>query len=600
MELYWNGRNENASNSTQNLEKSLGMHLLNGLCVLQGVLAQVTRISLTELQSGNIQVLPESLVKDGVLIIEDSIDTTKVSRLSSGISNCIGTSRDFKSDFSVRSTFDGSLRATFATRSNEPFGDCDHDTEVLAQYFKDQTQLIGVSVARLLSFFLDDRSSQTLRDHIEDVSSDSLDHFHVYSRPDISDSEPFANTESTVSIPFHFDMGLFLVVTPEVWISDSSRNIAHSDLIVKRWDGTEVRVVPANPNSVIILIGSAIPLWLRPNIPINPCLHAVVPSASPQTGKRVVLGRMFLPRMDALSPSGVAFRDFFTAPLRRAEPAESKQRQWRRLTESECESGTKMCWMQCMPDIDCGDQESVCKDPAEDRECGPDECNTRCTLMCPERKLELTPDETSTSASPNRHVVPFKRVALSTSASPTEFPQKQKADAAVPVARSNRFCYGATSMVMSGFESVTSEKASCIILFFRPWLLDTPLKFAIGCIGVFLLGFLIEGAIKLRRYATNVIQFKKTWTRELAVTSLFGLNVAFGYLAMLAAMTFNVEIFISTVMGLAVGHLMFANSKQPVRETADPCCVTTEASVAATLGVETSLRNSTGACCCDR
>ena len=78
--------------------------------------------------------------------------------------------------------------------------------------------------------------------------------------------------------------------------------------------------------------------------------------------------------------------------------------------------------------------------------------------------------------------------------------------------------------------------------------------------------------------------------------SLFAFNITLGYLCMLAAMTFNVEIFISTVMGLALGHLVFANSREPVRESADACCVTSESRGE----VVTSLRNSTGACCCEQ
>ena len=265
--------------------------------------------------------------------------------------------------------------------------------------------------------------------------------------------------------------------------------------------------------------------------------------------------------------------------------------------------------MNCMKLPDCGGDEAVCKDPSDNHLCGPNECNTKCKLMCPERPAVLiTPAPVQRTVAPPVPVVPVGRrnsESPQSTVSPTSEPVTVEPKDASPsgmtamgggvVNDEKPFCYGATSMVMSGFESVGTEDANCIILFFRPWILDTPLKFAFGCIGVFLLGLFIEAAIKFRRQVTNEAKFDRAWVREAAVVSLFALNVALGYMAMLAAMTFNVEIFLSTVMGIAIGHLLFGNSKQPVRETADPCCVTTEANPE----VRTGLRNSTGACCCE-
>ena len=53
--------------------------------------------------------------------------------------------------------------------------------------------------------------------------------------------------------------------------------------------------------------------------------------------------------------------------------------------------------------------------------------------------------------------------------------------------------------------------------------------------------------------------------------SLFGINLALGYMAMLVAMTYSVELFSCVVVGLIIGHAIF-NMKQPVGESIDPCC----------------------------
>jgi len=56
-----------------------------------------------------------------------------------------------------------------------------------------------------------------------------------------------------------------------------------------------------------------------------------------------------------------------------------------------------------------------------------------------------------------------------------------------------------------------------------------------------------------------------------SIIALFGLNIAFGYLAMLVAMTYSIELFICMVVGLVLGHAIF-NTTAPVGESVDPCC----------------------------
>ena len=52
---------------------------------------------------------------------------------------------------------------------------------------------------------------------------------------------------------------------------------------------------------------------------------------------------------------------------------------------------------------------------------------------------------------------------------------------------------------------------------------------------------------------------------------MFGLNILSGYLAMLVAMTYSVELFLCMVAGLVAGHAIF-NSGAAVGESVDPCC----------------------------
>jgi hypothetical protein len=59
--------------------------------------------------------------------------------------------------------------------------------------------------------------------------------------------------------------------------------------------------------------------------------------------------------------------------------------------------------------------------------------------------------------------------------------------------------------------------------------------------------------------------------RKILVISLFGVNLILGYLAMLVAMTYSVELFLCVVAGLILGHGLL-NSHMPIGESIDPCC----------------------------
>ncbi len=533
----------------------------------------------------------------GVMVIENAIDDVLIRRLSENLVTCDLSPEE--SDIFRSRTLDGSLRATFATAARDEFVQCDETVRELVRTYKERTRDIGLHVAEFLDS-LTPHGVRSIKDLISDEDATSLDHFHVYRAEGSSNSPDTAVVSKDHSIPFHVDMGLFLILTPATWVGGRSEIPDYdSDLIIKRKDGSTFPLAPRNPGSVILLVGAGLSNWMSGGSSgLRAAVHAVNPISSVLGGNRVVLGRMFLPPMDAIAGNGVQFEDFFMSSLRLSprDTIDSSSREWRRLMEARCEAGTKYCWMDCMPDVDCGaDLESVCMNPLTQKVCFETDCDTDCTVMCPPRPSTLAPTTTRSNNSGSDNT--------SGSSVQVVMPRQASSDPVQTIVTLTNeppetpFCRGGTSMVMSGFESVGSANANCIILFFRPWLLNTPLKFGIGCLGVFLLGAVVEATIKLRRYATNKMKSRGRFWREFVVISLFAVNVALGYLCMLAAMTFNVEIFISTVMGLAIGHLVLGNSAEPVRETADPCCVTSEA-----VGPDrptTSLVNSTGACCCD-
>jgi len=113
-----------------------------------------------------------------------------------------------------------------------------------------------------------------------------------------------------------------------------------------------------------------------------------------------------------------------------------------------------------------------------------------------------------------------------------------------------------------------------VILLFQGWVLDSEGSFAAGVIGIFLLGMLTEFLTWCRRnkISANPSLRQRPAAFKAAMGAAFTTQVTLGYFLMLAAMTYQGEIFIAVIAGLAAGHIVF-NIEAPVGESVDACCV---------------------------
>lgn len=132
------------------------------------------------------------------------------------------------------------------------------------------------------------------------------------------------------------------------------------------------------------------------------------------------------------------------------------------------------------------------------------------------------------------------------------------------------FCVAekAICMYMDGFH-MNGPEYGCIMLFFRAWTLDTPVKFVFGCIGCVLLGILTQAIVKLK--SSKVVKnIESDGVREWVGVGLYGLNMYLAYMVMLAVMTYNVEIFFCTLAGIIIGYAIFLRKKSGSDTTL--CC----------------------------
>eukprot|EP00566_Odontella_aurita_P001495 CAMPEP_0113553588 /NCGR_PEP_ID=MMETSP0015_2-20120614/15696_1 /TAXON_ID=2838 /ORGANISM="Odontella" /LENGTH=239 /DNA_ID=CAMNT_0000454673 /DNA_START=291 /DNA_END=1010 /DNA_ORIENTATION=+ /assembly_acc=CAM_ASM_000160 len=127
------------------------------------------------------------------------------------------------------------------------------------------------------------------------------------------------------------------------------------------------------------------------------------------------------------------------------------------------------------------------------------------------------------------------------------------------------------AMYMSGFQwslFADPSEVPCLNLFSPSWTLDTRPKFFLGMLAVLLLALVTEGVSFLRmKMSKKPIERERrrrnsrTW-RGKRKASLFrlglhGLQALLGYLLMIAAMTYSIELLLSAIVGLIIGHGTF-------------------------------------------
>lgn len=130
------------------------------------------------------------------------------------------------------------------------------------------------------------------------------------------------------------------------------------------------------------------------------------------------------------------------------------------------------------------------------------------------------------------------------------------------------------AMYMDGFHFTlfSSPNTNCLVFFFQAWTLDTIAKFIIALVSVFMLGVITEGIASYRSNLRNR-KFASGKMRRLVLSSMSASQALAGYLLMLVAMTYSIELLLSVVSGIAVGYAyFFGGDGSATRVKSDACC----------------------------
>eukprot|EP00759_Apiculatamorpha_spiralis_P004734 PhF_6_TR12881/c0_g1_i3/m.20261 len=113
---------------------------------------------------------------------------------------------------------------------------------------------------------------------------------------------------------------------------------------------------------------------------------------------------------------------------------------------------------------------------------------------------------------------------------------------------------GGTGYVMENwFMPSFSKNATCILLWFSGWTIDNEGKYAAAIIGVFVMGVLV-GYFPYVHYALSLRPARRGY--RVLRTMLYGLQMTFAYLLMLATMLYETFIFMAVICGLMTGYFL--------------------------------------------
>eukprot|EP00090_Calanus_glacialis_P033852 TRINITY_DN5638_c0_g1_i1.p1 TRINITY_DN5638_c0_g1~~TRINITY_DN5638_c0_g1_i1.p1 ORF type:complete len:545 (-),score=136.05 TRINITY_DN5638_c0_g1_i1:1228-2862(-) len=437
---------------------------------------------------------------------------------------------------------DGSQRRTFASASDEPeeYPDCiREDSETIAKHLDTVDALMSrliTAIAGQENLVWKTQENQSLRNFSTTLYKE---HIHVY--------QPLEgqNDENVYAAPFHTDNGLLLMITP----------FQEHPLQVKNKMGEIVETGELGDDALLVLVASGLSQWLlkgtKSSSKFFPVPHAV-PSLINNISPRTVFARMKVVPMDAFPTNMEAqkmkkrnlFEQFFNGvknaasevcPITKPAYQLALEKSWSTLKTTECSHSEAYCWMNCLELPTTCPQSPVQCINKDAKPCCTDTITEDCENMDQSCRWECKASNHTTD---------------------------------------DKFCNGqGTDMYMQGFTASGNAKDACVILLFKSWVLDTRAKFGFGCVGVILLGIAIEGLLCLRRelQSRKILLRIRGVARRVSIVLLFALNIGSGYLAMLVAMTYSVELFICMVIGLVMGHAIF-NTEAAVGESVDPCC----------------------------
>ena len=389
-----------------------------------------------------------------------------------------------------------------------------------------------------------------------------LEHLHTYFAPS-SSSAAVSTSMNPATLDYHTDGGFMIAMTTGYYTNGAASDA--SGLYLEMKDGKRVKA-EAQDDSLIILMGDGAARWLSPVLgrPFYAAKHALIadlPSGS--QAARSWYGKMYLPPADAIIPQEAKtfgeYRHVQNQHLAKTKSIQdmSAQEALHKMLPSACggdhyaimtansvgcASNEILCWANCMPvPTGCSAADAVC-------------INTKDGTVSPGENHCMNPDG-SVFCEPICPVVPVN-------------------------SSDSGYCTGVgTSMYMSGFQSIAEKgegEIQCVNLFFEEWTLDSRVKYAFACLGIFFMGILIQYLSKLR---VAVSKWPESLGRKVAVVLIYGLHVMFGYFAMLAAMTYSVELFCMVVSGLTVGFAMFHLDTPNNVKSSDACCPDIDISV---------------------
>lgn len=138
---------------------------------------------------------------------------------------------------------------------------------------------------------------------------------------------------------------------------------------------------------------------------------------------------------------------------------------------------------------------------------------------------------------------------------------------------SNSYCHPdmPSAMYMSGFQAMSSDQA-CLALWFKAWVVDSHAKFVISCLVVSLLCIAVEMLMWLNREwltAKTVTQRFGVRGHQVFLWLVYLMQVTLGYFVMLAAMSYHWGIFLSVMLGMSVGHMIFNGPTVSLEDDAD-------------------------------